>query len=171
MTKKEKHRSKRDQQLSGTRAVSFGRHEFNCTVCAHPELRAIEEEWVGWGNTSRIAKEYHLSRDSIYRHAHALDLFNKRQRNLRRALERIIERAESVDVNASAVVAAIQAYAKINNRGQWIERVEGTDMNQLFEKMTSEELDTYARDGSLPDWFVSVTGQAVNESPDRDDET
>jgi hypothetical protein len=163
-------RSEKDKQGSDVRSVSFGWHEFNCTVCAHPERQTIEDEWIGWGNTSRIAKEYHLSRDSIYRHAHALDLFSKRQRNLRRALERIIERAESVDVNASAVVAAIQAYAKINNRGQWIERVEGTDMNQLFEKMTSEELDAYARDGSLPDWFTSVTGEAVTESPGGDDE-
>jgi hypothetical protein len=39
-----------------------------------------------------ITEEYGLSdRSSIYRHAHALGLFAKRQRNVRAALERIIE--------------------------------------------------------------------------------
>jgi hypothetical protein len=54
---------------------------------------------------------------SVYRHAHALELFQKRQRNVRAALERIIEKAGEVDVTASAVVAAVQAYAKINSAG------------------------------------------------------
>ncbi|MGB6975237.1 MAG: hypothetical protein WBD67_11190 [Terracidiphilus sp.] len=61
--------------------------------------------------TAAIAEEYGLAdRTSVYRHAHALSLFAKRQRNIRAALERIIERAGEVDVTASAVVAAVQAY-------------------------------------------------------------
>ena len=171
MKNRQKQSTEKGRRLSGERdRVSRGRHEFNCTVCAHPQRAEIEEEWIGWGDTSRIARDYHLSRASLYRHAHALDLFSKRQKNLRRALERIIERGETVDVSASAVVAAIQAYAKINNRGQWIERVEGTDMNQLFEKMTAEELETYARDGSLPEWFTGVTSETVPHSQDGEGE-
>jgi hypothetical protein len=49
----------------------------------------------------------------VYRHAHAFDLFEKRKANVRAALEALIERAADVEVTASAVVAAIQAYAKI----------------------------------------------------------
>jgi hypothetical protein len=48
----------------------------------------------------------------------------KRKRNLHAALEKIIEKAGEVEVNASAVVAAVQAYAKINALGQWINRSE-----------------------------------------------
>jgi hypothetical protein len=48
---------------------------------------------------------------SVYRHAHALGLFPKRQRNVRAALEKIIEHAGEVEVNASAVVSAMSAYA------------------------------------------------------------
>jgi hypothetical protein len=150
---------KRRQSLKEGDNVSRGRHEYQCTVCAHPRREEIEQDWIGWGNTSRIAKNYRVSRDSLYRHAHAFDLFSKRQRNIRKALERIIEQAETVEVNASAVVAAIQAYAKISNSGQWIERVQGTNMNELFDRMTTQELEAYARDGSLPEWFNSAVAQ------------
>ena len=146
-------------------SVSRGRHEYHCTVCAHPKREEIEQDWTSWGNTSRMARQYHVSRDSLYRHAHALDLFAKRQRNVRKALERIIEQAETVTVNAAAVVAAIQAYAKINNSGQWVEQVQGTNMNELFERMTTEELDVYARDGSLPERFANILGATVGKAP------
>jgi hypothetical protein len=144
-------------------AVNVGRHEYHCTVCSHPRRVEIEQEWVAWGNTSRIAKQYSLSRDSLYPHAHAVDLFAKRQRNIRKALERIIEQAETVDVSASAV-AAIQAYAKINNSGQRVEHVQGTNMNELFDRMTKQELEAYARDGSLPEWFSTTIGATVGDS-------
>jgi hypothetical protein len=150
----------------GEGTVSIGRHKYHCTVCAHPQRQEIEQEWIGWGNTSRIAKTYGVSRDALYRHARALDLFPKRQRNVRKALERIIEQAETVKVNAPAVVAAIQAYAKITNSGQWIERVQGTNMNELFDRMTTRELDAYARDGSLPEWFTTAVGATGSNGPE-----
>jgi len=88
-----------------------------------------------------IAQEYGLAgRASVYRHAHALGLFQKRQRNVRAALERIIEKAGEVDVTASAVVAAIQAYAKINSAGEWIDRTETVSLNQLFDHFRSGDL-------------------------------
>jgi hypothetical protein len=146
-------------------SVSLGRHEYHCTICTNPKRQEIEQEWIGWGNTSRIARDYGVSRDALYRHAHALGLFSKRQRNIRRALERIIEQAETVEVNASAVVAAVQAYAKINNSGQWIDRVQGTNMNELFERMTAQELEAYAQDCSLPEWFNSAVGAAAGNGP------
>jgi hypothetical protein len=52
------------------------------------------------GNTTKLAAEYLISRDAIYRHAHALGLMEKRRRNLRAALEKIIEEAGEVEVNA-----------------------------------------------------------------------
>jgi len=84
-------------------------------VCAHDQREEIEAAFIGWKSPAAIAEEYGLAdRASVYRHAHALGLFPKRQRNVRAALEHIIEQATKVDVTASAVVAAIQAYAKIN---------------------------------------------------------
>lgn len=80
-------------------------------------------------------------RASVCRHAHALGLFVKRQRNVRAALERIIEKASEVDVTASAVVSAIQAYSKINAAGQWIDQSEQVNLNDLFDRMSTRELE------------------------------
>jgi hypothetical protein len=78
---------------------------------------------------------------------------SSRCRCIRAALERIIEKAGEVEVTAGAVVAAVQAYAKINAAGQWIERTETVNLHELFERMTQDELEAYARDGKLPAWF------------------
>jgi hypothetical protein len=133
-------------------------------VCAHARREEIEADFIGWRSPAAIAIDYGLSdRTSVYRHAHALGLFGKRQRNIRAALERIIERAGDVDVTASAVVSAIQAYSKINASGQWIDRSEQVNLNDLFERMTNEELEAYAQDGTLPGWFESAVGTATEE--------
>ena len=86
---------------------------------------------------------------------------NWRQRNVRAALERLIEHAGVVEVTASAVVAAVQAYSKINAAGQWVDRSEHVNLNELFERMTQQELESYARDGSLPPWFTATVGATV----------
>ncbi len=94
----------------------------------------------------------------IYRHVAAFNLREQRAKNLRAALERIIEQADGVTVNAAAIVSAITAYAKINAQGAWVDRVERIDLNALFEKMTVAELETYAREGTLPGWFTDIIG-------------
>jgi hypothetical protein len=144
------------------KAISLGRHRTNCTVCAHEKCEEIEQEFIAWKSPTQIVIDYGLAdRTSIYRHAHAFGLMEKRRRNVRAALERMIEKSGDVDVTASAVVAAIQAYAKINAQGQWIDRSEHVNLNELFERMTREELETYAREGTLPGWF----NQAVAATP------
>jgi hypothetical protein len=57
---------------------------------------------------------------------------------------------------AAAVVSAVGAYARINATGQWVERSEHLDLNQLFDRMTAAELDKYAREGTLPDSSMLV---------------
>jgi hypothetical protein len=139
--------------------VSLGRHKRNCSVCAHQQREEIESAFIGWRSPAAIAEDYGLAdRASVYRHAHALGLFQKRQRNVRTALERIIEKAGEVDVTASAVVAAVQAYAKINSAGEWIDRTETTSMNDLFDRMSTQELEAYAQTGALPSWFKGTVG-------------
>jgi hypothetical protein len=134
-------------------------------VCHHEQREEIEGAFVGWRSPAAIAEEYALAdRASVYRHAHALGLFDKRRRNIRAALERIIEKAGEVDVTASAVVAAVQAYAKINAAGEWIDRTETVSMNDLFERMSTEELESYAQSGALPGWFRATVGATVGDS-------
>ena len=98
-------------QHKTAKPVSLGRHRRNCTVCAHERCAELEADFVGWKNPTLIANEFGLAdRTSVYRHAHAFGLFEKRKRNVRAALERIIEKAGEVEVTSSAVVAAVQAY-------------------------------------------------------------
>jgi hypothetical protein len=147
------------------RSISRGRHEYNCSVCSHPQREEIERDFVNWVSPATIAKHYKLAnRTSVYRHAHALGLFPKRQRNVRAALEKIIEKAGEVDVTAPAVVAAVQAYAKINTAGQWVDRSEHVDLNALFEKMTAEEMEIYAQNGTLPAWFTGTVSATASDA-------
>lgn len=112
--------------------------------------------------------EYGLAdRASVYRHAHALGLFAKRQRNIPAALEKNIEKVGEVEVTSSAVVAAVQTYSKINAAGQWVERSEHFNLNELFDIMTTVELQAYARDGCLPRWFTCAAGAAATTSPEE----
>jgi hypothetical protein len=139
------------------KAVSLGRHRRKCSICVHPQQADIEAEFIAWTSPAALAKEFGLKdRTSIYRHAHACSLFALRQRNVRAALERIIERAGDVEVTSSAVVAAVQAYAKINAAGQWIDPSERVSLHELYQRMTREEMELYARDGQLPDWFKTM---------------
>jgi hypothetical protein len=150
-------------------AVSRGRHEKFCTICKHPKREEIERDFINWHSPAEIAKKYRLSdRGTVYRHAHVFGLFAKRRRNVRAALEHIIERAGAVEVSAASVVAAVQAYAKINAQGQWVDRSETINVHELFDRMSQDELETYARDGSLPAWFsqhVAATCEDSEENP------
>jgi len=137
--------------------VNPGRHPRNCSVCSHAQREEIEAEFVAWRSPAAIAQTHGIAdRANIYRHAHAVGLFPKRQRNIRAALERIIEQAGEVDGTASAVVAAVQAYSKINAAGQWIDRSGQVSLNCLFDRMSTQEFEEYAQSGTLPKWFEAV---------------
>ena len=77
---------------------------------------------------------------------------------MRATLERIIEEAGEVEVNAASVVSAVSAYARINSRGEWVERAETVNLTEIFQRMTSSELKGDAKTGNLPDWFNAPTG-------------
>ena len=145
--------------------VSRDHHSRQCTICAHEKRTEIERDFVSWHSPTAIAVEYALpDRGTVYRHAQAFNLFAKRQRNVRAALERIIEKAGEVDVTSAAVVGAIQAYAKINAQGQWVDRSEHVNLNELFDRMSKDELESYARDGALPDWFTRTVSATPVDS-------
>jgi len=159
------HNTSMTRQAKTGATVSLGRHKRTCCVCRHEQREEIESAFIAWRSPAAIAEDYGLAdRTSVYRHAHALSLFPKRQRNIRAALERIIEKAGEVDVTASAVVAAVQSYAKINAAGEWIDRTETVSMNDLFERMSIEEMEAYAQSGVLPGWFRSTVGATDGDS-------
>ena len=167
-----KHKPKANAVTVEKRPVNLGRHEHSCTICAHPERQEIEGEFCEWKSASEIAREHRLGdRRAIYPHAHAVGLFWKRDRNLRAALARIIEKAGSVRVNGATVVAAVQAYAKINAAGQWVERSEHINLNELFDRMTRDELERYATKGELPEWFRQVIPDTACQGPENANET
>jgi hypothetical protein len=148
------------QRLRKEKPVSLGRHRRTCTICAHLERFEIEQAFVTWESPAAIAKQYGLSdRATVYRHAHAFELFPRRRENIRFVLERIVERVSDIHVSAAAVVGAVEALAKINTAGRWIDPTEQVSLHQLFARMTREELEIYARDGGLPSWFVDLTNR------------
>jgi hypothetical protein len=166
---------KRKKSEMPEKPISLGRHETNCKVCQHPERLAIEEEFVSWKSPSKIAKDWKFrDRTMLYRHAWATGLMAKRRRNVRSALEHIIEKGTDVEVTAGAVVQAVIAYAKINSEGRLVERSERVDLNLLFNKMTRDELRQYAESGKLPDWFEQTVGREAQlatheQSPEDED--
>lgn len=76
---------------------------------------------------------------------------------MRAALELIIEKAGEVEVTSSAIVSAIQIYSKINSAGQWIDPSDRVSLRELYDRMTPQEMDLYARTGELPEWFRALT--------------
>ncbi len=152
----------------GENPVNRGRHEHQCRICAHPHRADIEEAFVNWVSTARIAKQFGVSRDAVYRHARVFGLMGQRRRNIRAALERIIEKAGEVEVNAAAVVSAASAYARINSRGEWVERTETVNLNALFERMSDAELEAYAKDGVPPSWYTETLGATASDSQEAE---
>jgi hypothetical protein len=142
------------------------RHTAKCGICAHERRDEIEAAYIAWKSPATIAREYGLrDRSAVSRHAEALNLKDRRRRNVRVALELIIEHAGDLRPNASAVVAAVQTYAKINERGEWIERDERLYPRDLFGRMTPQELETYAKENVLPAWFLDAISAAGGRLP------
>jgi hypothetical protein len=56
--------------------------------------------------------------------------------------------------------------------GQWIDRSETVDLNELFDCMTREELEAYAHDGTLPGWFTDAhAGKEASNDESKADAT
>ena len=155
---------KSQKQPAPEPTVNQGRHEAQCSICKHARREEIEHQFLTWASPHKIAKAFGVCRDSIYRHARAFDLHEPRRRNVRCALERIIERAGDVRVNANAIVSAVATYSKLNANGQWIDRRETINMNDLFFRMTEAEMRRYASKGELPEWFSAAVGATPTDS-------
>jgi hypothetical protein len=95
-------------------------HQAHCRICLSDHRQEIDEAFVSWENVRQLAYDFKIDRRAIYRHAHATGLYDRRDRNIRRALGRIISEADTVAPTADAVVRAIKILTHVNARGEWV---------------------------------------------------
>jgi hypothetical protein len=111
----------RRQPADSSRASELSYHSRKCSVCRHRKREEIEQALLDWDCISSIVAQYHLpGRAALYRHAYAVGLFAHRNRGLRGALARIIQKASVVEPDAMTIVRAVELYARINDDGQLI---------------------------------------------------
>jgi hypothetical protein len=97
------------------------RHSRLCSVCQHPDRDAIEEEFIHWHNPNDTRYDYQITSAALYRHAHAVGLFARRERNLRSALGNMIQRSMNITPTSDSILRAIRAYSCLNRDGKWTE--------------------------------------------------
>jgi hypothetical protein len=102
---------------------ALARHRIRCGICGSEWQQEIDEAFTNWESVDEIVKSFnHVNRRALYRHAHATGLFARRDRNIRRALGLIINRADEVrDVTADSVIRAAKILTHINAHGQWVQ--------------------------------------------------
>jgi hypothetical protein len=99
------------------------RHSRHCMVCSHPDRDAIEGEFIRWRSPHKIARDYAIAdRNSIYRHAHATNLFEERRCQIGRVLESYLETIDDCPpADFDPVTRAVRVYAHLNANGAWVE--------------------------------------------------
>lgn len=152
------------------RDVSLGRHKAQCSICKHPQCEEIEEAWLSWIGVATIESKYKVSRDSVYRHAHALGLFSKRRRSLIPAYERIIERGDTVNYNGSNIIAALRALEKLIQAEHEAEAAQTEDPKPAFEETSAKESDNAAVGGSLVALLNQMPGTGPGQGQKEENE-
>lgn len=121
-----------NQQLTdeGARTLNRRRHEAQCSICSHPDRRAIEWAFINGNNCSRIAHDYSVRPGAIYRHARAFDLFSKRLRNTGSVLGRILDEVvgNTGNHNVSWLVAALDAHLELSSGEEKVEPVHSPNL-------------------------------------------
>ena len=56
---------KKQASKVGENPANRGRHERQCRICTHARRADIEEAFVNWVSSARIAKQYGVSRDAV----------------------------------------------------------------------------------------------------------
>lgn len=142
------------------------RHTFSgCRVCPHKNRAEVEKAFVNWRSLREIAQDFGVSKDSVARHAEALGLDERRAKNVRAALTRVVEKGfDTAAISGSALVAALGVLSKLDAAGQQIDRVEvHAKIASLFPRMSDAELEAFAETGGLPTWIVAAGEAATGE--------
>jgi hypothetical protein len=96
-------------------------HARHCSICNHPEREGLEEEFLRWENPYNTALDYGVKERAIYRHAHALRLYDKRERNVKYALGHVIQRLDSIDISSDAAIRAVRLFTRLTGQGEFVE--------------------------------------------------
>ncbi len=127
--------------------MNLKRHIGKCQVCQHPELEAIEREYLGWQTVEATRTKYALGKNSLNRHIEAFRLDEKRRQNKLVALEKLISMGMTAlkpeDITGTNVIAAAQLHAKL--QGELVDRHE--DITVRLEQMSDAELAFWVRTG------------------------
>jgi hypothetical protein len=101
------------------RRPAFGRHSRKCVVCAHPRRWDIEAAFLRFESVAQIALAHGIPGSRpIYRHAHALGLFARRNRAFSSSLGVLLEKADRVVPSAFEIIHAVEVISKIDQYGQ-----------------------------------------------------
>ena len=106
--------------FTGARAP-VAHHSRRCLICKHPDRETIEFSFIRWDSVDWIARKYRVDRQVLYRHAHALNLFERRSRNVSAVLEKLMEDACIVRATPASIIQAVRAYSRITNHVKWVE--------------------------------------------------
>lgn len=114
-------RKRRAPSLASGPAATLARHRAQCRICRHPQREEIEREFLDWVPAREIAEIYKLADfRTVYRHAHAVDLFLARRGHVERVLDGIIERAGEAKITSGAVISAIKLIVELHSGGNWV---------------------------------------------------
>jgi hypothetical protein len=87
---------------------------------------------------------------TIYHHAHALGLFNRRNQNLSQALANIIAGVDTVRPTTRDILRAVYALAHINDQGQWIRPTDKSEVVVSSKRAPSAPSKSSADPASAP---------------------
>ncbi|MHB8526979.1 MAG: hypothetical protein ACYDD2_12580 [Candidatus Acidiferrales bacterium] len=140
--------------------TSSSRHQRKCIICHHADREEIEQMFLHWFSASTIYRRFLLKdRSSIYDHAHATGLYSRRRKNMRCALENIIERSDECPISSNGIVRAIKAYCSLTTAGEWVEPASRV----VYQTVSTSSAPTDPRSAGLP---RAETGVSFTPSPE-----
>ena len=147
--------------------MSGSRHQRDCRICSHPDRERIEADFVAWRSPMDISKAYSINRSSLYLHVNATGLSARRDKNIRGALSRFIKRGLTLRPTPSSFVAACQVLSRMNAEGETVDRIAIESGNDDFTGFTRGELERFASDGTLPEWYAGPLRRTPNGSTEE----
>jgi hypothetical protein len=109
------------------RRAALSRHRRKCAICAHSQREAIEDAFSRFESPATIAERFNLGdRRQVYRHAQALGLFVRRNRDLSSSLGLLLEKSDRLIPTVTNFLYAAEKYAKIDQNGETIRRPKST---------------------------------------------
>jgi len=111
-----------DAPRSGDAPPSPKRHSRKCAICNHSDRQAIDQAFLHWATGPSIVNDYKLpSLSCLYRHVHAVGLWDQRRCKVLSALDRIIEKVDATNPSGQAILRAIEISCRFSDDGVYRE--------------------------------------------------